>query len=289
MSIRALSSPGLPRGRDPSPAHCLRTGFALKRLSPLHRSRAVWRGSSSTLPRGLPRRRLFRAFSKGFVTLFEAWPRLGHARTPMWDRAWRRPRFVPTDVCNSRDLFSTTSIVASVHSELASHPARERPIHAAARWDVPFAIHKQHCPLLVPGSGASLTSRFQARCECACRVATHVSAHGRACEPGAPRERSCPVSSRSRRLPPSVHLPCPPTNRRVSGALPRSSRAMTRAMSQELLQCFNRPARCLSRGSDPRAHFRARAARPAESRGMKPRAVAVDHLAARPPLAGVHD
>lgn len=112
-------SQNLPRGRGPGTSCCLRTGFALKRLSPLHRPSLLRRSSTHTVSLG--RTSHLAAFCEAFLeeivhSLRSVVEARSRARAQV-DRARRRPRFVPTDVCNPRDLFSTTSILASVHSE----------------------------------------------------------------------------------------------------------------------------------------------------------------------------
>lgn len=125
-----------------------RSGFALDRLSPIHRSAALRQRSPTTLlPPPLDgallklpslkvsRRALWLSqrpsrgarcsapcgsralFPRAVVTCSRASSRLARARSRVGRERRRRARSVPTDVYNPRDLFSTTSTFVSADSD----------------------------------------------------------------------------------------------------------------------------------------------------------------------------
>lgn len=199
-----------PDGRGP---RFLRSGFALARLSPLHRSAALRQQSpmtllcSSSLPRsslcpprgGRPRGSLpparcalsnapwqglrfilrshhppsSRHLPAGVI---EARPRARLA----WVRGRRRPRYVPTDVYNPRDFLSTT---CTLRLGLLQAAVSHRGLGAIgltpiARWGVP-SVRLQSC--LLHASREGVTPGVFAPCRAAdvrCELRARVCAIG---------------------------------------------------------------------------------------------------------------
>lgn len=169
---------------------------------------------------------------------------------PEWDRARRRPRFVPTDVCNPRDCFSTTSTLASAHSK-PPVPTRlgndrfTRSFAGTFRTDARAALSSAFASSVV-----SLTSPF--------RVAPRVcgtSRHSREARTvelssGTPRERSLPGLALE--TPFTLH-PFSLAGRRVVRLQARQIGLADEVASEErrASAVFQPTLGCLSRGSDP--------------------------------------
>lgn len=249
------------------------SGFALDRLSPIHRSAALRQRSPTTLlsllcegpseacaSRGLSKSSIVclpsalagarrsapcgspASIPRAVVTCSRASSRLARARSRVGRERRRRARYVPTDVYNPRDLFSTTSTFVSADSEPLCPPGlllgflprdasrrgqptrlgsdRSHADHSLGRSIGPHAILS--IAFVPRGRGPWHPSSPIRAADVRCELRARVMREWWSARPEAPRERSFRGLERSR-TPFTPHSP-PVAGRRIDRSQARSPR-----------------------------------------------------------------